>query len=65
MTSTQRRLVKQQARRRDERRRADGERQLPQAIVAEGRLSDRRIGRRGPVGDEPDPRFAYLTRLHD
>jgi hypothetical protein len=65
MTSTERRLVKQQARRRDERRRADGERRLRQAIAAEGRLIGRRIGRRGPVGHEPDPRFAYLTRLHD
>jgi hypothetical protein len=51
--------------RRDERRRADGERQLRRAIAAEGRLSDRRIGRSGRIGHEPDPRFAYLTRLHD
>jgi len=65
MTSTERQLVKQQARRRDERRRADGERQLRQAIAAKGGLSGRRIDRRGPVDHEPDPRFAYLTRLHD
>jgi hypothetical protein len=65
MTSTERQLVKQQAQRRDERRRADGERQLRQTIAAEGRLSDRRIGRSGRIGHEPDPRFAYLTRLHD
>jgi hypothetical protein len=65
MTGTERQLVKQQTRRRDERRRADAERQLRQAIAAEGRLTDRRIGRRGPVGREPDPRFAYLTRSHD
>ena len=39
--------------------------QMRQAIAAKGRMSGRRIDRRGPVGHEPDPRFAYLTRLHD
>jgi hypothetical protein len=64
MTSTERQHVTQQARRRDGRRRADGERHLRQAIAAKRRLSDR-TDRRRPVGHEPDPRFAYLAREHD
>gem|GEM_PF-669311 len=46
-------------------RRTKHERQLQQATDAARRLSRRRDGDDGPIGNGPEPRFAYLTTSHD
>jgi hypothetical protein len=64
MTSSEQRDA-EQATRRNADQRTERERQLRRAIGAQHRLPRRRHGADSPIGREPDPRYAHLTKSHD